>query len=102
MIKPFNTYIQIEPEEHEGFIARENATYDEIGRVVAIDEQLVIPIQVGDRVFFDSWMASKFPNESGGHYWLVPIDNVKAYVPKVPEKPLQGGFSTQVSHTGTN
>lgn len=79
-MKPLNNYIQIEPEAHEDFIASMNATYDEIGRVIAVPDD-GCPLPVGARVFFDSWMASKFPVGEGKYYWYVPYENIKAYEP---------------------
>lgn len=75
---PLNNYIQIEPEEHQEFIATTSTTYDEIGKVIAVADGIT-QVSPGDRVYFDSWMAAKFPAGEGKHYWLVPYSNIKAY-----------------------
>lgn len=73
---PLNNYVQIEPEKHEGFVVPLDSTYDEIGIVLKVAEG-VTQVKPGDRVYFDSWMAAKFPAGEGEHYWLVPYDNIK-------------------------
>lgn len=78
-MKPINSQIQIEPETIDEFMVSVKAKYDEIGRVVAVPEEVKV-IKPGDRVFFDSWQASKFPkDDKGNFFWFVPFDSIKAY-----------------------
>lgn len=93
-MKPLNNYIQIEPEAHQDFIASVNSTYDEIGIVVSVADG-VTQVFPGDRVYFDSWMAAKFPAGEGNHYWLVPFDNVKAFEP-LSKQSVQGRISARL------
>lgn len=111
MIIPLNNHIQIEPEKHEAFIASVNDTHEEIGKVIALPETTYavrnegtfeinkFPISVGDRVYFDSWMASKFPAGEGKFYWLVPFENIKAYELSLPKVGLQERILTQLQDT---
>lgn len=83
MIKPVNGHLVIEPVVHEAFIASQRETYQEIGIVVAVAS---FPptytgdiVHVGDKVYFDAWLAAKFPREKDGEfYWLVKCEDVRA------------------------
>lgn len=81
---------------HETFIATQRETYEEIGVVVAYDKAITgeymydetsstgvtaVPrlINVGDKVYFDAWLAAKFPSEKEGEYlWLVNWADIRA------------------------
>lgn len=82
MIKPVNGHLLIEPVAHETFIASERGTFEEIGVVLATPDDMEImsvkPVNVGDRVFFDSWMCAKYPKNDEEFYWLVPWSEVRA------------------------
>lgn len=97
MIQPVNGHILIEPIAHDSFIATQKETYQEIGVVVAVAKDLeqyklpsqtagpsgggayfVGPVTNGDRVYFDAWLAAKFPRENGEYYWLVKWEDVRA------------------------
>lgn len=97
---PLNSQIQIEPEEHKDFIASTQTTYEEIGTIVMLPYMAPAstPLKVGMRVFFDSWMASKFPMEGGKYYWYVPHENIKAYEP-LSEEQLQRRVSAQIPYS---
>lgn len=82
---PINDYVQIEPVEHEDFMALSKTTYDEIGVVLQIN-RLNSAFKVGDKVYFDSWLASKYPKGNNEYYWLVKYEDIKAYESAVPEK----------------
>ncbi|MBL0320513.1 MAG: hypothetical protein IPP74_14655 [Alphaproteobacteria bacterium] len=59
MIKPLNKFVQIEPEAHEEFVTSQRSTYDEIGIVIEIDDDLSVPIKKGSRVFLiHGWTPS--------------------------------------------
>lgn len=91
MIQPVNAHLLIEPVKHESFIASDKGTYEEIGVVVATPKDMDIcsekPVDVGDRVFFDSWMAARYPKNDEEYFWLVPWSEVRAIEKneKVPE-----------------
>ncbi len=53
-----NKYLKVAPVEHESFVPSD--TYEEIGVVVAKDPT-VTDIPIGSKVFFDSFMAKKYP-----------------------------------------
>lgn len=85
MIKPVNSHLIIEPIKHETFIAQDNATYEEIGVVISIAEGIhniatgTLEVQVGDKVYFDSWLAAKFPTgKDDEFFWLVKWEDVRA------------------------
>lgn len=90
MLKPVNDHILIEPIAHETFIATQRDSYEEIGVVVALDptieyDDMTAP-DVGDKVYFDSWLAAKYPKEGkdGEFYWLVKWGDIRA-IEKVSE-----------------
>lgn len=92
MIKPVNGHLLIEPVTHDTFIAAQHETYQEIGTVVAIDQfevgtyiedggELINIVKVGDKVYFDAWLAAKYPKENGKDgefYWLVKWEDIRA------------------------
>lgn len=97
MLKPLNNYVQIEPQTREDFISSAETTYNEVGTVVEVAGG-VTRVTKGDTVYFDSWMAAKYPDGRGGYYWLVPFDNIKAYE-QIPTEQLQGRVPSQVSYS---
>ena len=73
-----NGYLQIEPVEQDSFMASEKTTYEEIGRVVDRDSSITIPI--GSKVYFDSFMAKKYPGKEFGKFeWYIHIDEIVKY-----------------------
>lgn len=104
MIKPVNNHLLIEPVVHESFIASQNDTFQEIGIVVACDDNFAedpmaiqspfVPklpatrVKAGDKVYFDSWLAAKYPKadgKDGEFYWLVRWEDVRAIEHVEPE-----------------
>jgi hypothetical protein len=77
MIEPVNGHLLIEPLEHEQFMSSTKGTYEEIGIVLAVDETEFIP-KKGDKVYFDSWLAAKYPAGPDKFYWLVKWEDVRA------------------------
>ena len=80
---PINDHLLIEPKKNETFVASENSKYQEIGTILAIADGLkdVKEIALGDEVLFDSWLAKKYPSESGvadEYVWLVEYENISA------------------------
>ncbi len=83
MIKPVNGHLIIEPIEHKGFMSSQTDTYQEVGVVIAKDENGLFSteLEVGDKVYFDSWLAAKYPKEGSTtdeFYWLVKWTDVRA------------------------
>ena len=88
MIQPVNDHLLIKPVAHESFIASQSETYEEIGEVLATPKEWLDrgtasfeqdPVKVGDLVYFDAWLAAKFPGETQGeHYWLIKWEHVRA------------------------
>lgn len=96
MIHPVNNHLLIQPVKQDSFIANQKDTYEEIGEVLALDENINQGISniegtslaytpdepkvtVGDKVYFDSWLAAKFPaEEKDEFYWLVKWEDVRA------------------------
>lgn len=80
MIQPVNNHLLIEPLKHESFMASQRETFEEIGVVIATGGyRLDCPdLQVGTRVFFDSWLAAKYPKGEDGYYWLVKWNDIRA------------------------
>lgn len=82
MEKIINKYLKIEPIEYKSFIRGEKETYEEVGKVIAKDEALDIPI--GSMVWFDSFMAKKYPTDDPSKFqWFVHIDEIVKY--EIPE-----------------
>ena len=85
-----NGHILISPLEHKSYLPTDKGTYEEIGVVIdAADgitekrewngKEYPPELSKGDKVYFDSWLASKFPTGEGDEYfWLVPFKDVKA------------------------
>lgn len=93
MIQPINGHILIKPLKHEGFVASSKETYEEIGEVLEFDVSIsgvsdanpyevrrsLAPVRIGDRVYFDSWLAAKYPTGTGNEFfWLVKFEDVRA------------------------
>ena len=78
MITPINGHLLIEPIVKTGFVVSAEDKYQEIGVVISIDPNLA-HLNAGDKVYFDSWLAAKFPGEKEGEfYWLIKYEDVRA------------------------
>jgi len=115
MIHPINNHVLIEPVKHESFIESQKTTFDEIGIVIDADDNLLGPVMTttsgvyqdygklkkGVKVYFDAWLASKYPAEKDGEfYWLVDYKDIKAVDngDKIPELSVSEGSSSQFSN----
>lgn len=84
MIKPINGHVLIEPLPQESFIASDREVYQEIGVVVDYDGYIDggmsknSTLSPGDKVYFDSWLAAKFPKNDKESYWLVKYEDIRA------------------------
>jgi hypothetical protein len=76
MIIPVNGHLLIEPVVHDSFIASQKETFEEIGTIIANSS----PEQpnIGSKVYFDSWLAAKYPKNETEWYWLVKWEDVRA------------------------
>ena len=88
---PINNHVLIEPIAHDSFISTQKTTYEEIGIVVDVDPAIVrnwsVLIEIGSKVYFDSWLAVKYPieGETDGYFWLVPYEAIRAKHEPLPE-----------------
>ncbi len=75
-----NKYLKIEPVEAGGFVSSSNDSYEEIGKVIAKDESIT-DIPIGAIVYFDSFMAKKYPiqGEVGTYQWYIHYDELVKY-----------------------
>lgn len=82
MITPVNGHILIEPiVKNEGIIVSQQEKYQEIGVVLAVPEKWndTSFVKIGDKVYFDAWLAAKFPSEKPEEFlWLVKWEDVRA------------------------
>lgn len=80
---PLNGHVQVEPLAHDSFIAQSKETFEEIGTVVAFDPALpaeaIAILKKGGKVYFDSWLSSKYPKDDKDFYWLVKWSDIRAY-----------------------
>jgi len=82
-LKPVNNHLLVEPVKNESFMASQVDTYQEIGVVIDADansKQFLREAVIGRRVYFDSWLAAKFPKEgtTDQFYWFVKWDDIRA------------------------
>ncbi len=83
MITPVNGHLLIEPLVKEEFVSSTNEKFQEIGMILATPENwrldMLPPAKIGDKVYFDAWLAAKFPSETiGEYYWLVKWEDIRA------------------------
>ncbi len=78
MIIPVNNHIIIEPLMRESFVSSKE-TFEEVGKIISICEGIKTSYKEGDKVFFDSWLASKYPKNETEFFWLVNIEDIKAF-----------------------
>lgn len=104
MITPVNGHVIIEPIKHEAFMASSNETYQEIGIIVAANDDCDYDPdglsgwtpEVGEKVYFDAWLAAKYPKDGGGpddFLWLVNWKDVRA----AEQAPEDGTFDDTVA-----
>ena len=99
MIQPINNHLIIEPVKHDSFIASARGEFDEIGVVIAVPDSIKVytgtnieedyfkEINVGDQVYFDSWLAAKYPTgEKDKTFWLVNYEDIRAVQKADPER----------------
>jgi len=85
-ISPVNGHLIVDPIPFDDFMQSAKQTYSEIGVVTAVPREWEIlhemdrRVKVGERVYFDSWMAAKFPKEGehDAYYWLIKWEDVRA------------------------
>jgi hypothetical protein len=78
-IKPINGHLVIEPLKHSTFLPTEKGMFEEVGIVLSRPWYKFWWPKQGDRVYFDSWLAVKYPKGEGDDYfWLVSCRDIKA------------------------
>lgn len=89
-MKPLNNHLMIQPLETSTFMASDRTTYQEVGVVIDEDSDILdygcnISL-IGKKVYFDSWLAKKFPvtGELDKFVWFVKYEDIVAYEP-LPE-----------------
>lgn len=88
-MKPINNHLKIQPVEQDGFIASSKGAYEEIGIVLEVAEG--VPIEPGMLVYFDSWLAKKYPVRGipGEYQWFVKYEDIVAIAyESVSEQPV--------------
>lgn len=104
MMKPINSHVLIQPLiQQRGIALTSKETFEEIGVVIDFDADLAAPqtvfsnnsisstngtpmevnvpfLQKGCKVFFDAWLAAKYPNpeKQGEYFWLVKYEDIRA------------------------
>jgi hypothetical protein len=86
MIQPTNGHLLVKPMIHQTLLPTEKGHFDEIGEVVdwAMPQsreewEFIANLEVGDKVFYDSWLAAKYPSGEGDEeIWLIPFKDVRA------------------------
>lgn len=84
MIKPVNGHLLIEPVKHESFMSTQKEVYEEVGVVVETplvhgsETAIFGDVKRGDKVFFDSYLAAKYPKNEEEYFWLVKWEDVRA------------------------
>ncbi len=78
-MKPINNHLKIDPIVHDAFVASQKGQYEEIGVVLDVAEG--VPVPIGAKVYFDSWLAKKFPvlGEHDKYVWFVDYKDIVAY-----------------------
>ena len=83
-MKPTNNHLKIQPVVHDSFVTSQQGVYQEIGVVLDIAEDLeATNIPIGAKVYFDSWLAKKYPVEGkeDEYVWFVNHQDIVAYEP---------------------
>ncbi len=84
-MKPLNSHLMIQPLETDSFMATQKTTYEEVGVVLEVPNDFPPEheLKVGSHVYFDSWLAKKFPvkGKTGEFIWFVKYEDVVAYEP---------------------
>jgi hypothetical protein len=74
--KLLNKYLKIDPVKFDSFISSDKESYEAVGVVLAAADGVDVPI--GAKVWFDSFMAKKYPvvGQDGKYEWFIHIDEV--------------------------
>ena len=72
-----NHHLKIEPIEYQSFISTDKGQFDEIGVVIDKDPELA-KVEIGKRVYFDSFLAHKIPNPENPQkfFWYVKFEEL--------------------------
>lgn len=75
MIFPINSHLQVQPLKRDGVMATHDKNFDEKGLVIKGFEE----VENGMTVYFDSWQAAKFNEDTDEEFWLIPYSAIRAY-----------------------
>ncbi len=75
MFTPLNGHVEIEPIEQESVVYSNETNFEEKGKVLSTNFPQV---SIGDIVYFDSWMAAKYPDSENKVRYLVPGTAIRA------------------------
>lgn len=77
MIQPINDHVLIKPisKVNEGPMATAEKNYDEMAIVL----QSFKDLKEGSRIYFDSWRAKKFNEDTAEEFWLIEYGAIAAY-----------------------
>lgn len=111
MMKPINGHVLIQPlVMKRGIALTSKEIFEEVGIVVDFDANLTEPqtilsnmgstqtpmevnvsfLQKGYKVYFDAWMAARYPNpdKPEEYFWLVKYEDIRAVDPEHVEQSL--------------
>ncbi len=78
MITPINQHVLIQPlAKNTGVMSISEKNYDEKG--IALSTMEYMDFKVGDTVYFDSWQAARYNEDTSEEFWLVPFSAIRAY-----------------------
>ena len=73
MPKPLNNHILIDPLPRDEFLGE--GKLEPMGTVLAIAEGIT-DVSVGDTVYFEEFLAKKFPAEDDKFLWFIPVSEI--------------------------
>lgn len=84
---PINGHLEIKVITEGGIIARQNEKYEERGIVISVDPSFEQhPIQTGDIIYFDGWLASKYQVDDTEEFrYLVKFEDVRGIEREIHE-----------------
>ena len=77
-IIPVNGHLLIDPIPRPSFMASSKEIFEEVGTVLEVSDDVSTKVSIGDKVYFDSWLAAKFPKGLKEFFWLVKWEDVRA------------------------
>lgn len=101
MFEPYFDKIYIRPHVQDGLLQRDTGQYEEVGTVIAIGKDVTF-CDIGDTVYFASWLVSKGPKFEDQDCYVVP-ENSGAILGKIKnelsKKRMPRRASTRLSNS---